>query len=177
VASGLHFAGDMNRGRRAVLALGVGVLALSAALPACSDDRDWDGLKLPLLMWTQEEGSWEQPASHCMHTRVVDAEWNAWQDEWCGEGDGEVSPAGALSPAARETLRQGFESLKTAEPHGRFAVICSTKFLYRFSLSEPIPMLEEPTTSTIWETCGETLDDIANLEEPFATIAKAFLDR
>lgn len=167
----MHIAATMNR------ALLAAVLAFSAVLPACSDNRDWDDLALPLLTWQQEEGSWDQPASHCVHLRVVDAEWNAWQDEWCEEPDGEVIPIGALSPAAREALRQGFGALKTAEPNGRFAVICSTKFRQRFGMEEPFPMLEEPTTSTIWETCGETLDDIANLEEPFATMAKAFRDR
>jgi hypothetical protein len=169
----------MNRTRRSFLATGrfVAVLAFVAALPACSDDRDWDDLSMPQLIWAQQQGSWEQPSSLCMHVRVVDAEWNAWRDDWCEEGDGEVSPLGATTPAARDAIRRGFLFLKLTEPRGRSAVPCPTSFRHHFIIEEPIPMLEEPTTSTDWEVCGGTLDEIADLEEPFASIARAFLER
>lgn len=169
----------MNRDKRGVMALGrfVAVLAFFAILPACSEDNDWKDLQLPLLMWTQEEGSWEQPSSHCRHTRVVDGEWNAWQDEWCEKSDGELIPLGATSPAAREAIRRGFAALKAAEPYGRLLGTCPTNRRHEFVMEEPIPMLEQPTSWFGWAVCAGDRDDLTGLTEPFATIAKAFLNR
>jgi hypothetical protein len=168
----------MKQGNR-VRAIGrvAAVFALAVTLPACSENNDWDDLSLPLLMWTQEEGSWQQPSSHCVYTHLADAEWSAWQDDWCETPDGEVSPLGGMSPAARTAIQRGFEDLKRAEPQGRSTAPCQTNRRHTFILHEPVPMLEEPTTWTAWEICAGARDDLANVEEPFATIAKAFLDR
>ena len=86
-------------------------------------------------------------------------------------------PAFRKLHAARTAIQHGFADLKQAEPHGRLTGPCPTDRRHQFIMQEPVPMLEEPTTWTAWEICAGARDDLANVEEPFATIATAFLDR
>jgi hypothetical protein len=76
-----------------------------------------------------------------------------------------------VSPEAHRTITQGFEALARAEPEGRAYPKCATGQYHRFEV------WVASDASTTWVTCAGPKDDLAGLAEPFATIAKAFLER
>jgi hypothetical protein len=164
MAFALHTRAVMLRNNH-VRALGrrvAGVVLLST-LAACGGSG-WDDLSKPAYFWSQH-------ASVCLYHRAVDAERNAWEGEVCEAPGYSPRPLGAVSPEAYRTITQGFEALARAEPDGRAYPECATGRYHRFQA------WVASDAETTWITCAGPKDDLAGLEEPFVTIAKAFLER
>src|SRR5678815_936185 len=140
---------------------------LALCLTACGEPpKHWADLRHPLYVWTQAVG----PV--CAHHLMVDSERNVWEAALQCDADDRVAPAGGMTAATYDAVVQAFDDLWAAEPGGgSSASDCAPPAVPQIFVHR-----ETPNTSIGWLTCGVP-DDATSLQEPFATIARGFIER